>query len=136
MCDEPYQTAVEKAVQAYLDSSRLDWAADYIARGRKYSALPLNDLTDQWRDSIKAMADEPNQKVHGDHNADYGAEFRLRGLAEPYDDPVARTDLERFLGATRRIIESRLSDPDERERIESDIDADLKALFDGTENAN
>jgi hypothetical protein len=136
MSDEMDESAVKKTVQAYLDSARVDRAADYVARGRKFSALPLNDLTDQWRDSITAMANEPSQKVHRDHHTDYGAEFQLRGLDEPYDDPVAKAELERFMSATRRIIESRLSDPDERERIEDEIGADLKAFLSGTENAN
>lgn len=136
MSDEMDKSAVEKTVQAYLESNRVDWAADYIARGRKFASLSLKDLTDQWRGSIKAMADEPSQKAHRDHHTDYGAEFQLRGLDEPYDDPVAKAELERFMSATRRIIESRLSDPDERERIEDEIGADLKLFLDGTDNAN
>jgi hypothetical protein len=82
------------------------------------------------------MADEPSQKAHRDYHADYGAEFQLRGLAEPYEDPIAKAELERFMSATRRIIESRMSDPDERERIEDEIGADIKAFQDRADNAN
>jgi hypothetical protein len=108
--------------------------ANYAGRGRKFAGLAIEALEDQWRTCLRAMADDPLEKQHRDLRGDLEAEFDLRELDPPYDS--AKVDLDRFFAEADKLIEQRMADPEERERMIDDMHADLDAFREGTENSN
>jgi hypothetical protein len=124
----------DKLARSFLESQRLNRVADYVSRGRKFGALTIDAAEDGWRATMKAMSLAPSERVLRDLNSDYEAELELRGSKAPFDS--AKEDVERYLAATRKIIEQRQADPDEWERMEDELFRDLKSFQDEQDKAH
>jgi len=116
--------AGDKLARSFLESQRLNRLAVYVSRGRKFGALTIDAVEDGWHATMKAMSLAPSERAHRDLNSEYEAELELRGSKPPFDS--AKEDVERYLAATKKIIEQRMADPDEWERMEDDLVRDLE----------
>jgi hypothetical protein len=124
----------DEITRSFLECQRLNRAADYVSRGRRFGKLAMEAVEDGWRASMRAMSLAPAERVHWDLTSDYEAELELRGSKPPYGP--AKEDVDRFLAATERIIDELMSDPEERERIENDMAKDLESFRKDRDNAN
>ena len=124
----------DKLARSFLESQRLNRLADYISHGRKFGALTIDAVEDGWRATMKAMSFAPSERAHRDLNSEYEAELELRGSKPPFDS--AKEDVERYLAATKKIIEQRMADPDEWERMKDDLVRDLRSFRDERGNAH
>ena len=118
----------DKLARSFLESQRLNRVADYVSRGRKFSALTIDAVEGGWRATMKAMSLAPSERAHRDLNSDYEAELELRGSKSPFDS--ANEDVDRYIAATQKIIEQRKADPDEWERLEDELVRDLASFQD------
>jgi hypothetical protein len=125
---------VDEVTRSFLESQRLNRMADYVSRGRRFGKATTDAVADGWRASMKAMSLAPMERVHWDLNSDYEAELELRGSKAPFGP--AKEDVDRYLAATKRIIDELMSDPEERERIENDMAKDLESFQKDQDNAN
>jgi hypothetical protein len=86
----------DKAVRSWIDSEPVDSVADYAERGRKYAALSDVELSSAWVQTIRASARDTHNKEQRTAQADYSAEFSLRGIDPPFnlvhDDMVQMTE--------------------------------------------
>jgi hypothetical protein len=47
---------IDKSVRSWIGSERVDYVADYVARGRKYAELSEEDLSSAWVQSFRNYA--------------------------------------------------------------------------------
>ena len=116
----------EKIALSYLESQRMNRIADYVSRGRAYENLSDDDVNKGWRNTMKAMALDPANRIPRGLNNDYESELGLRGLSPPEGTEEA----EQFLAVTKRVIEEKMADPEERERIMKGLAEDLSDFHD------
>jgi hypothetical protein len=124
----------DKLARSFLESQRLNRLADYVSRGRKFGALTIDAVEDGWRTTMKAMSLAPSEPAHRDLNSEYEAELELRGSTPPFD--TAKEDVERYLAATKKIIEHRMADTDEWKRMKDDLVRDLTSFRDEQDKAH
>lgn len=132
MTDE--EDVCDKLARSFLESQRLNRVADYVSRGQKFSALTIDAVEDGWRATMRAMSFSPSERAHRDLNSDYEAELELRGSKSPFDS--AREDVDRYVAATRKIMERRKADPDEWERLEDELVRDIASFQDAQDKAH
>ncbi len=74
---------VEAAVHSWVAEQAMRDLSDYVARGRRFEALPENALADRWVSRMQLWADIPAEYHRDIERDDLHAEFRLRGLELP-----------------------------------------------------
>ncbi|APG11401.1 hypothetical protein BKD09_24000 [Bradyrhizobium japonicum] len=124
----------ESMAIGFLQSQKVNWAAGYIERGRRFGAMTDEAVRGQWLASMKAMGDDATDKSARDWNNDAEAELTLRKLDPPF--AAGNDDVNRFLAASKKRVDELMADPVERERIENSLIEDLKAFGEGTERSN
>jgi hypothetical protein len=90
----------EKEVRAWIGSELVDSVADYAKRGREYSTLSDLELSSAWVRAFSGWAHDIQNREIRRKQADYGAEFILRGMEPPFDLVRDEQDLLR-IGLTR-----------------------------------
>jgi hypothetical protein len=122
----------EDMATGFLQSQKVDWTANYIARGQKFGAMPQGQVEGEWLASMKAMGDDPFNKANRDWNNDAESELSLRGIEPPI--AAGKDDMDRFLAASRKRVEDLMADPVERARVEKLLIKDLKAFGEQSDN--
>lgn len=79
-------------VMAYLADREMDEMADYLKRGRRFAALPLEELSHAWTEAFRARL--KGESLESELSRDLQAEHAFRGV----DLPLAslRADMETF----------------------------------------
>jgi hypothetical protein len=124
----------EAIATGFLQSQKLNWAAGYIERGRRFGALADEAVQGEWLAAMKAMGEDATDKTARDRNNDAEAELSLRKLDPPF--AAGQDDVDRFLAASKKRIDEMTTDPAERDRIEKSLMEDLKAFGEDTDNSN
>jgi hypothetical protein len=111
-------------VTAYLQSKGADEAAEYARRGRRYANLNQIELTELWKQSFRAMANNYGDTVARSDQSDFVAEFTLRGGEPPYHE--VKEDFDRLIQAAQKATDYLNANPDEMDRIGTELMADLE----------
>jgi hypothetical protein len=115
---------LETNLLSWLESNSVDHTAEYISRGRRHLRLQDAELLEQWKNALRLMAADVKQPQHRSLFNDLGAEIKMRGIKEPFDE--VREIFEAFQNAAAAEIERKLQDPDEASRINEEIVRDLE----------
>lgn len=118
----------EQIMTDFLYSWRLDQAADYIQRGRRFAGLSDADLVAKWFTVLRAMADAPLDPSCLAETIDVEAELDLRHIEPPYDQ--VQPELDRWFAATEDLFHAIERDPEMARELRDDIVAQLLAFDD------
>jgi hypothetical protein len=95
-----------------LLAGQMDFAADYVRRGRAHRNLTDAELREEWKAAFRAHSQEPRPGLLRRTLQDFQAELDLRKLDPPFD--AVREDLDRAAHQPSRTIGSTGSAPSER----------------------
>jgi hypothetical protein len=126
---------LRKDTETWMAGQDVDRAADYAARGRKYRALPAEQLTEQWTAAFRRMADTPaDYNCRGIVN-DLTSEFHLCSPEPPYDR--AKDEMNRYCAFSVETIEAmKRDDPEKFNQINKDILRDIDAALERIKKSN
>jgi len=64
--DAPQPHPLDTAeLESWLQSGSVDRIADYVARARRYSGIPDDELLKRWKDALRLTATDPAAPEHG-----------------------------------------------------------------------
>jgi hypothetical protein len=109
-----------------LMAEQMDFAADYVRRGRAHRNLTDAELSETWRAAFTAHSHVPLPGHLRGTLRDFHAELDLRQLAPPFD--AVREDLDRLTAAAMETLERLRADPERFEDVEKELQADLTAF--------
>src|SRR5713226_3256618 len=84
MADEPRESRTAAMVHAFLQHRSMEQTQDYLARGRRFAALDVGQLSEDWIVAVRswlARKDQARERMMDDLTA----ELQLRGSEPPYD---------------------------------------------------
>jgi hypothetical protein len=84
MADEPRENRTAAIVHAFLQHRSIEQTQDYLARGRRFAALDVGRLSEDWIIAVRswlARKDRARERMMDDLTA----ELQLRGSDPPYD---------------------------------------------------
>jgi hypothetical protein len=109
-----------------LMAEQMDFAADYVRRGRAHRNLTDAELSEAWRAAFTAHSHVPLPGPLRRTLQDFQAELDLRKLDPPFD--AVREDLDRLTAAATATFEQLRADPERFEDVDKDLRADLTAF--------
>ena len=109
-----------------LLAGQMDFAADYVRRGRAHRNLTDAELREEWKAAFRAHSQEPRPGLLRRTLQDFQAELDLRKLDPPFD--AVREDLDRLTAAATATFEQLRADPERFEDVDKDLRADLTAF--------
>ena len=107
-------------------AEQMDFAADYVKRGRAHRNLTDAELNEAWKAAFRAHSHEPRPGPLRRTLQDFQAELDLRQLAPPFD--AVQEDLDRLKTAATEAFERLRADPERLEEVDKDLRADLIAF--------
>src|SRR5271165_4253375 len=84
MADEPRENRAASMVHAFLQHRSVEQTQDYLARGRRFAALDVGQLSEDWIIAVRswlACKDREREQMMDDLTA----ELQLRRSEPPYD---------------------------------------------------
>jgi hypothetical protein len=84
MADEPRADRAAAMVEAFLQHRKMERTQDYLARGRRFAALDVGQLSENWITAVRSWLARKNRS-HEQMMDDLAAELQLRGSEPPYD---------------------------------------------------
>jgi hypothetical protein len=119
------KSKLEKEVDGYLASTKVDKAADYANRGRPFGKLSDDALTEKWIAAFEMMVEDIADAGKRAEESDYESEFRLRGREPPLEKVKAL--VVRFSSQVAALVAKwEIDDPKWHETMGGDIAAALK----------
>jgi hypothetical protein len=106
-----------------LLAKEVDFAADYVRRGRAHRNLTNVEVREAWVAAFRAYSREPGPGPLQSALQDFQAELDLRGIAPPFD--AVQVDLNRLVEAAKRVSEQLRADPERLEDINRDLRVEI-----------
>jgi hypothetical protein len=75
---------MKELLETVLGADAMEETEEYVARGRRFERLALEDLVERWKAFFKAWCRVHTAELYREF-ADAGAELRLRGEELPFD---------------------------------------------------
>jgi hypothetical protein len=109
----------KKLVIAWLQNKSLDHAHGYVQRGRRFSAMPTEELKQRWVATFKAyVADVQLPRLKADMD-DLEAELNVRKETPPFD--LVGVELEALIAMASAAAERLQKDPARHKEVDHEF---------------
>ena len=122
MPDGASKEQVNRDVDSWLESGRIDDMAHYAARGRAFEALSDDELEREWIASFRAMVKDYRPETRN-RFGDLSYEFEFRGKQAPYE--MAKPEADKLSALAAAMMEEITRDPARYREVAASLNEDL-----------